>query len=600
MFRFKVSKFKNAAPKIPKREQCFTDVPVGNLMNSCGNHIVASCKFVAFNSELGGGHGIGVLGLEDYGRQQRTMPIIHGHSDFVSDMCFSPFNDCVLATGSFDGSRRIDSVLFHPSAENVLAVTSSNEVQIYDLVRSQLKYEIANESDDLPYQSMAWKSDGSLLVTSCRDTKLRIIDPRASAISSQAQGHPGVKDSRTVWLGNTDHVLSTGFGAQRERTIGIWDVRNFKSQVANEQVDNAAGTLMPFYDVDTNMLLLASKGDAKIFFFEISENGSKVALAVLKHGDEIGHNLGKMASKDDDSDGETSYYFRDKTKPVAKSGLSFRKRKNKQVLDPAKSDSSKKKPKNIYKCSDDNDYLHKKEGLTTTTNTADGPIAENQEKMSKLSSKDFAKCGLDLARFLLGKVVYRVLENKTILAGRIIETEAYLGEVDRACHAYGGKRTDRTEPMFMKSGTAYVYFIYGMYFCLNISSEDVGGCVLIRALEPLKGQDTMRECRKTKRKSGSANMKDHHLCNGPSKLCTAMAITKESLNKEDMATSSKFWVAKDQPDCKDDEIVVCKRIGIDSYGEEWASKPFRFYILGNKCVSVRDKDVEMNLSSVTG
>ena len=105
----------------------------------------------------------------------------------------------------------------------------------------------------------------------------------------------------------------------------------------------------------------------------------------------------------------------------------------------------------------------------------------------------------------------------------------------------------------------------------------------------------MRECRKTKRKSGGAGIKDHHLCNGPSKLCTSMAITKENLNKEDMATSSKFWVAKDQPDCKDDEIVVCKRIGIDSYGQEWASKPFRFYILGNKCVSVRDKDVEKNL-----
>ena len=178
----------------------------------------------------------------------------------------------------------------------------------------------------------------------------------------------------------------------------------------------------------------------------------------------------------------TSCYFREKTKPKAKSRLKLTKRKIKQVLDPAKFDASEKKP-NDNKCSQNS---CEKKGLTTTNLDAE-TTAESREEMLKLSTTDFARCGLDLAKFLLGKVIYRVLENKTILAGRIVETEAYLGEADKACHTYGGKRTDRTEPMFMKPGTAYVYFIYGMYFCLNISSQDVGGCVLIRALEPLKG-----------------------------------------------------------------------------------------------------------------
>ena len=106
----------------------------------------------------------------------------------------------------------------------------------------------------------------------------------------------------------------------------------------------------------------------------------------------------------------------------------------------------------------------------------------------RLNNLDFLKPGLELAKFLLGKVIYRVLGNGDVLSGRIVETEAYLGEIDKACHTYGGKRTDRTRPMFMDPGTAYVYFIYGMYFCLNVSSKDTGGCVLIRALQPITGE----------------------------------------------------------------------------------------------------------------
>ena len=105
----------------------------------------------------------------------------------------------------------------------------------------------------------------------------------------------------------------------------------------------------------------------------------------------------------------------------------------------------------------------------------------------KLKEVDFIKSGVSLAKFLLGKLLVRVCDNGHLLSGRIVETEAYLGEIDNACHTYGGKRTERTQPMYMMPGTLYVYFIYGMYHCLNISSEDVGGCVLIRAIEPIQG-----------------------------------------------------------------------------------------------------------------
>ena len=115
-------------------------------------------------------------------------------------------------------------------------------------------------------------------------------------------------------------------------------------------------------------------------------------------------------------------------------------------------------------------------------------VEKKNQSSTKLGRCFYDRPCEDLAKKLLGKVLYRILDNGEVFCGRIVETEAYLGEVDKACHAYGGKKTKRCEPMYMAPGTAYVYIIYGMYHCLNISSPEPGACVLIRALEPLQGR----------------------------------------------------------------------------------------------------------------
>ena len=115
------------------------------------------------------------------------------------------------------------------------------------------------------------------------------------------------------------------------------------------------------------------------------------------------------------------------------------------------------------------------------------PNSESNGPLTKLDRSFYDRPTENLAKQLLGKLLYRVLDNGEVLSGRIVETEGYLGEVDKACHAFGGKRTARSEPMYMAPGTAYVYIIYGMYNCLNISGPEPGACVLIRALEPLQG-----------------------------------------------------------------------------------------------------------------
>lgn len=175
---------------------------------------------------------------------------------------------------------------------------------------------------------------------------------------------------------------------------------------------------------------------------------------------------------------------------------------------------------------------------------------------------------LTVARELLGKHIVRVVDGHH-LVGRIVETEAYLAD-DPACHAYRG-RTERNTPMFAAGGISYVYFIYGCHFCFNVVSgrEDRGEAVLIRALEPLAGLDSMR------RRRGDKPDKD--LCNGPGKLCQALAIDR-SHNALPL-DSPTLTVTTDGSPAPD---YVCDvRIGI----REAADLPYRFLVPDNRYVS---------------
>ena len=196
--------------------------------------------------------------------------------------------------------------------------------------------------------------------------------------------------------------------------------------------------------------------------------------------------------------------------------------------------------------------------------------------MKKLTADFFARDTLTVARGLLGKHLVRILDG-TPVSLRITETEAYIGRLDKACHAYGYKRTPRTETLFAPPGTAYIYLIYGMYHCLNFvtEAENEPAAVLIRAGEPVRKDDAF--ALSVKRfgctPSQMSSYQKKNFLNGPGKLCKALSLTREQNGLSLTGNILYLLDAGEHPK----NIHVSKRIGID-YAEEAADFPWRFYL----------------------
>lgn len=186
-------------------------------------------------------------------------------------------------------------------------------------------------------------------------------------------------------------------------------------------------------------------------------------------------------------------------------------------------------------------------------------------------------CGvLEASEKLLGKIlVHRTKEG--ITKGRIVELEAYNGAIDKAAHSYPNRCTERTRIQFGEGGYAYIYFIYGMYYCMNIVTgrSNEPESVLLRALEPVEGIELMKKRRGTD--------KLRNLCNGPGKLCQAMGITKEQYG---MDLCGDILYLEDAESVEPENILRTKRINVD-YAEEAKDYLWRYIIKDNPFVSVK-------------
>jgi DNA-3-methyladenine glycosylase len=194
--------------------------------------------------------------------------------------------------------------------------------------------------------------------------------------------------------------------------------------------------------------------------------------------------------------------------------------------------------------------------------------------MAKLSASYYANSDVVfLAKDLIGKTICTRINNK-LTGGIITETEAYAGVSDRASHAYGGRRTNRTRTMYGSGGVSYVYLCYGIHRLFNIvtNSQDIPHAVLVRAIYPTKGVEEM-----IKRRGVKFSEK---LCNGPGKVSQALGI--DLIHNNVPLNGKTIWLQDDHVNINENDIQEGPRIGIDYAGED-AKLPYRFWITNYNC-----------------
>lgn len=209
-----------------------------------------------------------------------------------------------------------------------------------------------------------------------------------------------------------------------------------------------------------------------------------------------------------------------------------------------------------------------------------------------MNNEFFRKDAITVSKKILGKFLIRRYSDKYIVT-KIVETEAYMGINDKAAHVYNDKKTNRTKPLYLDGGHIYVYLIYGMYNCLNISAniKNIPECVLIRSVEPIEGIDEISLNRYNNIYENLSKYQIKNITNGPGKLCMALKIDR-SLNEKyilgnDLYISDYYYDKNNKKVYCDNnfEIEKSKRINID-YAQEAKDYLLRFFIKGNKHVSV--------------
>ncbi|XP_010352223.2 coronin-7 isoform X1 [Rhinopithecus roxellana] len=290
MNRFRVSKFRHTEARPPRREAWISDIRAGTAP-SCRNHIKSSCSLIAFNSDHPGV--LGIVPLQGQGEDKQRVVHLGCHSDLVTDLDFSPFDDFLLATGSADRTVKfwrlpgpgqalpsapgvvlgpedlpVEVLQFHPTSDGVLVSAAGTAVKVWDVAKQQPLTELVAHGDLV--QSAIWNRDGALVGTACKDKQLRIFDPRTKPQASQStQAHENSRDSRLAWTGSREHLVSTGFNQMREHEVKLWDTRVFSNALASLTLDTSPGCLMPLLDPDSGLLVLAGKGERQLYCYEV-------------------------------------------------------------------------------------------------------------------------------------------------------------------------------------------------------------------------------------------------------------------------------------------------------------------------------------------
>ncbi|XP_008632603.2 PREDICTED: coronin-6 isoform X2 [Corvus brachyrhynchos] len=295
------SKFRHVFGQPVKADQMYEDIRVSKV--TCDSSFCAvNPKFVAIIVESGGGGAFIVLPLAKTGRVDKNHPLVTGHTAPVLDIDWCPHNDHVIASASEDTtvmvwqipdyvpvrnitepvvtleghSKRVSIISWHPTARNVLlSAGCDNLVILWNVGTGEMLLALDDMHTDLIY-NVGWNRNGSLLVTTCKDKKVRVIDPRKQQIIAERFApHEGLRPVRAIFT-RGGHIFTTGFTRMSQRELGLWDPNNFEEPIALQEMDTSNGVLLPFYDADSSIVYLCGKGDSSIRYFEITDEAPYV------------------------------------------------------------------------------------------------------------------------------------------------------------------------------------------------------------------------------------------------------------------------------------------------------------------------------------
>ncbi|XP_048478942.1 coronin-2B isoform X4 [Plutella xylostella] len=294
------SKFRHVYGVPFKRERCYDNIKITRNAHD-SNFCAVNPKFVAVVTEVAGGGAFLVLPLDHTGRLDFNASRVTGHKGPVLDIKWNPFNDNIIASCSDDCTvklwhipdgglsmhltewlvelhghkRRAAHVEWHPTAENVLFSAGFDYlIFVWDVGKGEATKVIDCHTDVI--YCMSFNRDGSLLATTSKDKKLRVIEPRSGIVVSEGTCHQGTKASKCTFLGNQGKVLTTGFSRYSDRQYAVWDQHDLGAPLTCETIDSSSGVVFPYYDCDTNMVYLAGKGDGNIRYYEVVDDAPYV------------------------------------------------------------------------------------------------------------------------------------------------------------------------------------------------------------------------------------------------------------------------------------------------------------------------------------
>jgi coronin-7 len=308
MFKVPMTKYKNAAGKMVKKDFVLNGISTNRLSNTIGSLIDCSMKNITFALDSSSGGSVCTLRYDDLARRMTfsndgQVTVSHAHSGPITDIQYNSFNPDLFATSGYDAQiqlwnvtdpdsdngsplkvdcvtslplneMRCDCIQWNPNVNNIMATASMNTLYLWDIQKESRQPVSVLRNHSEAIQSLSWKRDGSMLVTTSKDKTMQIIDPRTSDSAQNnhlvfSNSKTANKDSKAVWLGSSNSILTSVYSMSHQRELYLWDIRNTDAPVHETSIDQGNNVLTPLYDHDTSMLFLIGKAETMVRYAEI-------------------------------------------------------------------------------------------------------------------------------------------------------------------------------------------------------------------------------------------------------------------------------------------------------------------------------------------